>query len=109
MPPWAASDAAWQRSGSGLVDVRGAHRLLHAANLPEAELRHMGATRSMLASADDDPARAMWVRVANLAPLLGRIVWDHKYGAAGQRWENRDTDRMMAKVAGQQVIEEFFS
>lgn len=93
----------WRRGGYGVLDKRAVHRLLHAANLPESELLHMGATRDML----DTSSRFVWE--ADVAPVLGRIVLDAAFNVIGGKWTGSDVHWAMARRYGEDVIEEFFS
>jgi hypothetical protein len=111
MPPWAWSPSAWARDiRRSMLDVRGVHRLLHAASLPEAELRHMGAAPSMLGYLPED---ASMISEAVVIPVLGRIVLDQIFnsgaGFQGPRWDDSPVQRAMVAAYGRLTIEEFFS
>jgi hypothetical protein len=93
LPPWSRSDSNLARHG--------VHWLLRAARLPEAELLHMGATRAMLSAEATTPLAVRWV-----APLLGRIAWDARYGEAGNVYCSEDKPSVLRM--GHDIIEAWF-
>ena len=91
----------WQRR-PGLIDRAGFHALLRAAQLPIAELRHMGASDEML-------AKGTWVEESGAIMLLGRIAWDASWGIEGSVWTDSPLHRAHAAGMGRKIIEEFFT
>ena len=92
-PPWAPMPNGLPR---GPV-----HQLLRHANLPEAELLHMGATRAMLSAEATTPLAVRWV-----APLLGRIAWDACYGEEGRAYCSDDKPSVLR--FGHDIVEAWF-
>lgn len=95
-----ASRIPWSRSGDNL-ERAGVHQLWRLSELPEAELRHMGATTAMLSDAPTPLA------ARHVAPVLGRIVLDAEYNDSGERYTSADKRR--AIELGRTVIERFFA
>lgn len=66
----------------------------------------MGATPVMLSHGRSCPSLLSAVAVA---PVLGRIVLDAAFHVNGGKWTGSAVHREMARVYGEDVIEEFFS
>lgn len=104
---WRAEDfsyysASWQLAGDGL-DSAALRLLLERAQLPRAELRHMGVPDWLLTPAN--PLR--WVPLALAVPLLGRIAWDASRGDAGAVWCGHEL--AVRDCLGRAVIREYFT
>ncbi len=95
----------WRRDGR-LLDAPSVHMLVRAANLPRAELLHMGWTHELLS-----PSASEWLCARTVAPLLGRIVSDAAYDRDEGSllvWIGDQHDKQRALNDGLQVIGAWF-
>ncbi len=94
----------WRRQpGTFNYDTPGVHALVRAANLPRAELLHMGWTDRLLSASAPE-----WLPEQAVAPLLGRIVADSSYDTSGNFWRGDCWDQRLADLRGSAVIKHWF-
>lgn len=86
------------------VDAGGVHALLRAADLPRAELLHMGFTDGQLSAS----AEPMLLSSRLLLPF-GRIVLDARHHAHGGYYVGDEPDELHARGLGDAVLERWFS
>ncbi len=95
------------RPGTFTVDTPSVHALVRAANLPRAELLHMGWTEELLSASAPE-----WLPLVDVEPLLGRMVADSRYdrGESGVfcAWFGDPSDHSRAGHDGRRVIEAWF-
>lgn len=95
----------WHRSVNGDLDRAGFHALVRSAQLPLAELVHMGA---ILEPGELLDRSGGWVDAADAALLLRRIAWDAVHGNAGEIWVGAPNQRHEADKLAADLIAEMF-
>lgn len=104
-----APEPTWRRwtepDSTDVVDAAGVRALLTAAELPEAELLHMGCPPWLL---EPRPVRGGFVPARDGAKLLGRIIWDREHGARGRKWRGSAEQASWARRLGSAAIAERF-